>query len=151
MHVTHNEAIELLDAITQISLEAVGATTPPSSAIEGQAWASHDGDIAAWRGGGWLFITPQVGWVAWDKATATQNVWTATGWGAQGSAPDFDNLSGLGVNTASDAINKLSVAADATLLTHNGAGHQLKINKAAGRGTASLRYQTNWHGPICLH
>jgi hypothetical protein len=87
MHVTHNEAIELLDAITQISLEAVGATTPPNSAIEGQAWASHDGDFAAWRGGGWLFITPQVGWVAWDKATATLNVWTATGWDAQGSAP----------------------------------------------------------------
>lgn len=38
-HVTHNEAIELLDAVTQISLEAVGATTPPSNAVEGQDWA----------------------------------------------------------------------------------------------------------------
>lgn len=71
--------------------------------------------------------------------------------GRSRQCPDFDYLSGLGVNTASDATNKLSVAADATLLTHNGAGHQLEINKAAGRDTASLLYQTNLHGPICLH
>lgn len=155
-HVTHNEAVELLDAVTQIALEALDATTPPSSAGEGQAWAvgagpsgawaGRGGDIAAWRGGGWLFITPQVGWVAWDKTTETLHVWTNTGWVAQGGAPDFDNLAGVGINTASDVTNKLAVAADATLLTHAGGGHQLKLNKAGISDTASLLYQTNWSG-----
>lgn len=155
-HITHNEAIELLDAVTQISLEALDATMPPASAAKGQAWAiaagatgvwaGHIGKIAAWRGGGWLFVTPNVGWVAWDKTTGTLNVWTNTGWAVQGGTPDFDNLAGVGINAASDATNKLAVAADATLLSHDGAGHQLKLNKASISDTASLLYQTNWSG-----
>ena len=38
------------------------------------------------------------------------------------------------------------MAADATLLAHDRAGHQLKINKATVSDTASLLYQTNWSG-----
>lgn len=155
-HVTHNEAIELLDAVTQISLEALDAVSPPATAAEGQAWAvgvgalgvwaSHAGELAARRGGGWLFITPQTGWVAWDKTTAALYVWGPAGWIVQGAAPDLNNLSGVGVNAASDNTNKLAVAADATLLTHDGTGHQLKLNKASAGDTASLLYQTNWSG-----
>lgn len=42
-HVTHNEAIERLDLVVQLTLEATGTTTPPSTATEGQAWvvAAH--------------------------------------------------------------------------------------------------------------
>ena len=155
-HVTHNEAIELLDAVTQLSLEAIDAVSPPTTAAEGQAWAvgagasgawaSRAGDLAAWRGGGWLFITPQTGWVAWDKTTAALYVWTPTGWISQSVTPGFNNLSGVGINATSDSTNKLAVAADATLLSHDGTGHQLKINKAGATDTASLLYQTNWSG-----
>jgi hypothetical protein len=53
---------------------------------------------------------------------------------------------GLGVATASDSVNRLAVAAEATLLTHIGAGHQVKITKAAASDTASLLFQTNWSG-----
>ena len=42
--------------------------------------------------------------------------------------------------------NRLAVSAPATLLTHAGNGHQLKLNKAASGDTASLLYQTNWSG-----
>jgi hypothetical protein len=52
----------------------------------------------------------------------------------------------LGVNTSADATNRLAVAAAATLFTHAGNGHQLKLNKAAPGDTASLLYQTNWSG-----
>jgi hypothetical protein len=38
------------------------------------------------------------------------------------------------------------VKAEATLLSHDGAGHQLKINKKTGPDTASLLYQSNWSG-----
>ena len=38
------------------------------------------------------------------------------------------------------------MASEATLLTHDGAGHQVKINKAAVADTASLLFQTNWSG-----
>lgn len=155
-HVTHNEAVELLDMIVQLTVQAFDATTPPGQAGEGQAWAlgaaptgvwaSQGGQIASWRGGGWIFAAPQIGWQAWGVAEAALRVYTGNGW--QDVAPEtvLQNLSGVGVNTTSDAINKFAVAADATLLSHDGAGHQLKLNKANASDTASLLYQTNWSG-----
>lgn len=38
------------------------------------------------------------------------------------------------------------MATDATLLSRDGGGHQLKLNKAGVSDTASLLYQTNWSG-----
>ena len=52
----------------------------------------------------------------------------------------------LGINTTADTTNRLAVSAAATLLTHAGAGHQLKINKNAAGDTASLLYQTSFSG-----
>ncbi len=155
-HVTHNEAVERLDLLVQLTVEAVDATTPPASAADGQAWiigaaptgvwSSNAGGVAAWQGGGWVFVTPQTGWRAWDKTNAVVVAYDGTVWAQTGGAPDLDNLDGVGVNTASDATNRLAVASPATLLTHEGAGHQLKINKAGPTDTASLLYQTNWSG-----
>ena len=79
-HVTHNEAIELLDMIVQLTLDSAAVIAPPSSPGEGQTWAlgasptgawAGNGDmIASWRGGGWLFVTPQEGWMAVNLAMA---------------------------------------------------------------------------------
>ena len=52
----------------------------------------------------------------------------------------------LGVNAAPDAGNRFAVSSPATLLSHEGAGHQLKINKAAAGETGSLLFQTGWSG-----
>src|SRR5690606_7640506 len=49
-------------------------------------------------------------------------------------------------NTSADTTNRLAVAGAATLLTHAGGGHQLKINKEAEADTASLLFQSNWPG-----
>ena len=151
-HVTHNEALELLDVVVQLAVESVEAVTPPSNAAEGLAWvvgtgatgawSGYTGQIAAWRGGGWLFVGPQIGWRAWNKTNAVTvvydgNGWTSTAATGTGGAPDLQNLDGVGINVSSDAANKLAVAADATLLNHNGGGHQLKINKAGQSETAS--------------
>lgn len=89
-HVTQNEAIELLDLIVQLTLESALATVPPSSSSEGQtwalgtsptgAWAGQAGMIASWRGGGWLFVAPQEGWMAWCKDVAALKVRTGGAW-----------------------------------------------------------------------
>lgn len=89
-HVTHNEAIELLDVIVQLTLESAAASAPPSSPTEGQswalgasptgAWAGQGGMIASWRGGGWLFIAPQEGWMGWCKDAADLKVRTGGAW-----------------------------------------------------------------------
>jgi len=89
-HVTHNEAIERLDMIVQLALESATATTPPTTPLEGQAWAlsasptgawaGQGGAIASWRGGGWYFVTPQEGWMAWCKDNADLKVYSAGVW-----------------------------------------------------------------------
>ena len=77
-HVTHNEALVLLDALTQLSVESRTLAAPPGSPAEGAcyipgpsatgAWSGWDGQIAVFNGGGWLRIVPLSGLKAWVKA-----------------------------------------------------------------------------------
>lgn len=156
-HVTHNEALERLDLLVQLVVQGFGALTPPDLPQAGQiwalgavpsgAWVGQGGTLAAWIGGAWVFVAPQPGWRASLAGAASPElrVFTDAGW--QIPVPDaLDNLSGLGVNTTHDATNRLAVAAPATLLSHEGASHQLKINKAETSDTASLLFQTDWSG-----
>ena len=156
-HVTHNEAIERLDLLSQLVVEEFDATDPPLSPAEGRtwtvglgatgAWAAEEGQIASWRGGGWLFVTPKQGWRAWSKAADELRIYSGGNWiELPSGTPNFENLSGVGINAGSDTTNRLSVSSDAALFSHNGAGHQLKINKASAIDTAALLYQSNWSG-----
>ena len=56
------------------------------------------------------------------------------------------NLNGVGIATSYDDINRLSVRGPATLFSHDGGGHQVKVNKASSGDTASLLFQSNWTG-----
>ncbi len=75
---------------------------------------------------------------------ALPHVHTATGWKPLQGATQ--NLDGVGIGTGSDSVNRLAVAADASLFSHAGAGHQVKLNKATAGDTASLLYQSGWSG-----
>lgn len=152
-HVTHNEAIELLDLIVQLTLESVTDTAPPATAAEGQAWAvpagatgswaAQSGMIAAWRGGGWLFVAPVAGWVAWVVDVQSLHVLAEGVWVPQG---DLQNLPSVGINSTADAVNRLSLRAAAALFDNEGAGHQIKINKAAATDTGAVLFQTGYGG-----
>lgn len=153
-HVTHNEALTRLDALTQLSLQGFADEDPPALPTAGDmhglgvaptgVWAGQAGDLAYWDGTTWLFLTPQEGWRAWGVAEQELRIWRGGAW--QQAVSGLENLSGLGVGATSDATNRVSVAADAVLLSHAGAGHQLKINKAGVGDTASLLFQSNWAG-----
>jgi Protein of unknown function (DUF2793) len=77
-HVTHNEALTLLDALVQLAVESRTLTAPPSSPAEGDcyipaagasgAWSGFDLQIMAFAGGDWLRIVPQPGMKAWVKS-----------------------------------------------------------------------------------
>lgn len=152
-HVTHNEALRTLDALIHLRVEDRGRETPPDDPAEGQrhalgpspegAFSGWGGYIAAFQDGAWTFYQPREGWVIWDAADAALFVFHDGDWTA---AWNLQNISLVGVNTAADTTNRLAVASDATLLTHAGAGHQLKVNKAAAGDTVSLLFQTNWSG-----
>lgn len=151
-HVTHNEALQLLDALAQLVLESFAATAPPASPAPGLAWgvgagasgdwAGREGQIALRVAGGWIFIAPLEGWRAWGRSEAELRIWRGTAW----TRLVLSDLTGLGIGAAPDATNRLSVVSPASLFSHSGAGHQLKINKAAAGQTASLLYQSNWAG-----
>lgn len=150
-HVTHNEALQILDGIVQMSVLAFEALTPPGSPAEGAiyalgaaptgAWAGQGGKLAVFRTGGWLFVTPKTGWLTHDAAADQFRLLRGGQW-----QPLLQNLAGLGVGTTSDATNRLSVSAGATLLSHAGSDHRLTVNKAASAATASLLFQSNWSG-----
>ncbi len=151
-HVTHNEALRLLDAVTQLSVLSAGLTEPPALPEEGDrhivapgatgAWAGQDTRIALYADGAWQFFTPQAGWHADVAPTGGALRFDGTAW----QTPALQALPMLGVATTADVTNRLAVAAEATLLSHDGAGHQLKINKDAATDTASLLFQTSWSG-----
>ncbi|MDE9451494.1 DUF2793 domain-containing protein [Aliiroseovarius sp. Z3] len=153
-HVTHNEALRLLDILVQLSVSTDDTISPPPAATDGDRhivpggaigdWAGQDQSITWLQDGVWQFITPQEGWRADVASTAQQLRFDGSQW--IDTAMSTDNLDLVGVNTTADATNKLAVAADATLLTHDGTSHQLKINKAATGDTASLLFQSNWSG-----
>ncbi|MBK0329295.1 DUF2793 domain-containing protein [Rhodobacteraceae bacterium F11138] len=153
-HVTHNEALRRLDILVQLRVTAFEATTPPSAPAEGEAhalgidpvaaWAGHAQELAVWLDGVWHFLPPQEGWRAWGLTERQLRVWTGSEWIVPPS--DANNLPGLGVGTASDASNRLSVRSEATLFSHEGSDHRLKINKAAAADTASVLFQSDWTG-----
>jgi hypothetical protein len=152
-HVTHNEALELLDILVQLTVESFDAIDPPDNPNDGQIWAlgmeptgnwtGESGKLAAWSNGGWLTVTPKPGWRA--AKGGELRVWTGDAWVLPGLT-DLNDLSGLGVNATFDAENRLTVASPAVLLTHLGNDHQLKINKAKSEDTATVLFQTDWSG-----
>ncbi|HWV21428.1 MAG TPA: DUF2793 domain-containing protein [Devosia sp.] len=153
-HITHNEALMRLDALVQASVETRTLTLPPATPLAGEAWivppsatgawAGHGEEIAVFQAGAWTFYDPAPGWQVFDKATGALLIFSGTGWIAV--AATGAGLPQLGINAGADATNRLSIAAQATLLSHDGAGHQLKLNKATSGDTASLLFQSNWSG-----
>jgi hypothetical protein len=93
--------------------------------------------------GTWTFQAPVAGWVARVLSEDGQVRFDGTDWHSGAGVLEAQML---GVGGAADATNRLCNVAAATLLTHEGAGHQLKINKAAASNTASLLFQTDWSG-----
>ena len=149
-HITHNESIELLDTIVNLRVEAINIDVPPTSPAEGQSWivgsaatgdwSGQESKVATFRNGGWLFLEPSDGWMCWDENAASLRVFVEGNWLAIAPAT-YEGLSGLGINSNSNASNPLSVAGPASIFTHAGGDHQLKINKNSTGDSASIVLQ----------
>ena len=152
-HVTHNEALRLLDVMVQLAvlnrtlsaapaLPAVGDRHIVAAGAVG-VWAGQVGKIALFTSTGWQFFAPLQGWQAHVLAESMTVVYSGLAWNlpaAATAAPIF------GVNATADTTNRLSVQATATLFSNVGAGHQVKVNKAAVGDTASLLFQNGFSG-----
>ncbi len=153
-HVTHNQSLDLLDALVQVSVLGRDVNDPPTNPQSGDTWAigsapsgawqMHQHALASFNNNGWVFVPLRDGVVVWDVAQTELAVWTAGAWQSAlqlGSAPAL-----FAVNASADMTNRFSVASDATLFSHDGAGHQMKLNKAGASDTASLLFQSGFSG-----
>jgi hypothetical protein len=87
----HNEALVRIAAMLHVAVEGAPAATAPLAPLEGQcwivgtgaggAWAGRDGNLAAWTTGGWRFVEPQPGTLAWNKAAGCWVHFDGTQWG----------------------------------------------------------------------
>ena len=150
-HVTVNEALEVLDTVIQLSVVSMSEPEPLAGAVDGDryivptgatgAFSGQDGQVAWREQGVWQFLTPQEGWTAWVGDAQQAVVLSAGGWTAPETA-----FQQLGVNAAPDAVNRLAVASEAALFSHDGTDHRLKINRSGASDTASILFQTGFTG-----
>jgi len=157
-HVTHNEALDIIDALAQLAFESATTETPPGDPVDGArflipdnaegAWEGRDGGIACWRDGTWVFLDASEGTVGWVKDQGVLLVrhgglWQPAASGASGGALTATQI---GVNAAADATNRMVVASDAVLLTHASSDLRMKLNKAAAGNTCSILFQSDFGG-----
>lgn len=153
-HVTHNEALRLLDVAVQLAVISRTETTPPAGPSEGDryivapgataAWVGVVGKIAVWTDGYWDFHDPHLGWRAFVMDTQTVATWDGVNW--ETPSPALVTAQMLGVNASADVTNRFALSSDTSLFNHEGAGHSVKINKATTNATASIILQDNWSG-----
>nr|WP_247750325.1 DUF2793 domain-containing protein [Rhizobium sp. 16-449-1b] len=153
-HVPHNEALQRLDAVVQLTIIAE-RQAPPETPGEGDrylvaadlegAWLGRQGLISVWQDGAWAYLSPNPGWRAFFLDTHQLRAFDGTKWNV--ISLDADGaLPMIGINATADEINRLAVVSEASLFSHAGQGHQLKINKADPSQTGTLLFQTNWSG-----
>lgn len=92
----HNEALALVDAALHAAVEEGPLATPPAEPGEGQCWivgagaggdwAGKDEMLACRTGGGWRFVAPLPGMLAWNIDLGCWLHWTGSGW-SDGSMP----------------------------------------------------------------
>lgn len=150
-HVTHNEALLLLDALVHCAVEDRGLTAPPPSPVEGArylvaaeasgAWSGRDGALAIWQDGAWTFQAPVAGMLLFVKSEGVLLLHDGAGFRAPLARTPL-----LGINMLANETRRLSVASESTLLDHAGGDHRMTINKASEADTASVIFQDGYSG-----
>lgn len=166
-HVTHNDALLIIDAAVHLSVLDSTRASPPASPAEGDrhvvavgatgGWLGHDKAVATYSDGGWVFLDPRAGWRAWsvdDDALLVfdGSVWRVFEVGSAGPPTELHDLTLLGVGTTADATNPLSAKLNNTLWTaravaDGGTGDlRYKLSKESAAKTVSFLFQDNYSG-----
>ncbi|MBY8978374.1 DUF2793 domain-containing protein [Rhodobacteraceae bacterium NNCM2] len=158
-HVTHNEALRILDGLVQLSVLDRDLTAPPGSPADGDRyivgsgatsdWAGWDQNVALWTDGAWLRLPPRTGWRVWVEDEGLLLVYAGTGW--VGTTPaTLQNMALLGVGTTANASNPFSAKLNAALWTaktvaEGGTGDLFyTMNKEATGDDLGLTFQTGF-------
>ncbi len=156
-HITHNQAIQILDSLIQLSVIDRQQTLPPQAPNNGERylvaensvsdWLGQDNKITIWNDNNWIFLEPQKGWQTWVENENRMLIWTGTSWDDMPvSQSQINNLELLGINTTADTTNKLSVTSSAILFNNESGNIRTILNKNTASDVASIIFQTNFTG-----
>ncbi|SFS78112.1 DUF2793 domain-containing protein [Methylobacterium sp. yr668] len=160
-HVTHNEALGLLDALVQLACLDKDLAAPPPGPAEGDrylvaaaepggAWAGLAGQVVRYADGVWTGAAPRAGWLAWLIDEADLYVFDGAAWTSLRRAlTALQSVGRLGINTAADATNRLAVKSDSALLTWDdatpGTGDmRVFVNRKSAARDAALVFETGY-------
>jgi hypothetical protein len=134
-HITHNDALLILDAVVQATVTSVTLTAPPGSPTEGVcyvvaasptgAWSGKANNIAVFVSGAWRFIEPKTGWSIWNLTMGSTLRWNGTSWAPTITTDGYQVV-------ATDAAFTINPA-DAAETRHTGT---LTANRACTLGTS---------------
>lgn len=89
-HVTHNDALQVLDRVAQLMVLDKDLAAPPGSPADGDryivassptgAWTGWAGRIAARQDGAWMSSVPREGWLAWVADENLLYVYDGAAW-----------------------------------------------------------------------
>jgi hypothetical protein len=164
-HVTHNEALRILDTLVQLAVLDRDLNAPPAAPSEGQrwivkaspaptgAWTGHPNQIAAWQDAAWQFNTPKLGWVAYVVDEGALLAWNGTAWvDALAMLSSLQNIALLGLGTSADTGNPFSARLNnllfaAKTVSEGGSGDlRCKLSKESAAKTLSFLFQDNFSG-----
>ncbi len=166
-HVTHNDALDLADALINLTVLSRVVNAPPATPLNGAryllpatptgAFAGQGGNIAVYQNGGWRYIVPKTGWRTYIIDEQIIVAFNGTTWNALQSASispsaRLENMLGYGIGTTFDTANPLSVKLNGALFTalttgSGGTGDlRLTLNKSTALNTVSQLYQTGFSG-----
>ena len=167
-HVTLNEVLTRLDALTQTAVVSRTTATQPAAPVDGALYILPTGATGAdWGGrpegslmraeaGGWLVVTAPDGLLAVvldseEVLVRRAGVWAPVSTSAE-PVTALQNLSRLGVNTEADATNivaaRLNKALWTALESESGGDGDLRFtfNKQGASDVLSLLFQSGWGG-----
>ena len=161
-HVTHNEALTLIDGLFHLVIKTAGELSPPVTAAVDDAflvgapaagaWFGQEGKIAFNTDAGWRFCAPARGVIALFAAANELRIYDQSAWTALGGYLGALSFATLGINTTADAANRLAVRSNAALFTaleaaSGGNGDiQLKLNKELPADISTLLFQSGFSG-----
>lgn len=125
-HVTHNEALRILDVLTQLGVLTDDQPTPPASPTQGErhivgdsataAWAGHDGELALFENGLWQYFQPKAGWRAYVIGRESLVVHDGNDWIDLDSA-ELQEIEAFGLGMVSLPTTPFSAKLNAALWT----------------------------------
>ena len=123
-HVTHNEALRILDVLVQLSVLTDDQSAPPALPdtgaryIVGDAptgdWSGHARDVAVFDDGVWRFFAPRVGWRAYVAAHESLVVHDGSDWMEIDSA-ELQDLDAVGIGMTASEQSPFSAKLNAAL------------------------------------